>query len=129
MMMAAKDYQSHSYHQQQTRKQDWSIDRWCRNLKVSRRKIEQNPHYKDLATLLMFDQHQSWFNQEDERVWTHCWQWVYSKELPLSGYHKRKLIGIIQGIEYRQQAYQQRQIKRQHIQARIARRRSKLAAV
>ena len=124
-MAKRRDTQSHFYHQFNNNRQDWSIDRWCRRLGISRKKLESHPHIQDVATLLMFDQHQSWFNQEDERVWTHCWQRVYHWELPLSDYHKRRLIGIIQGIEYRRQAYQQRQIKRQHIQARLER---KLAA-
>ena len=125
--MATTDSHSHFYQLTQQRQANTAIDRWCRSLKVSRRRIERNPHFADLATLLMFDQHESWFNQEDKQIWTHCWQWVYSKELPLTLYHKRKLISIIDGIEYRHQAYKQRQRKRQHIQARLQRR--QLAAV
>lgn len=115
-MMATKDYQSHFYQQQQAREQDWSVDRWCRSLKVSRRKIERNPHYKDLATLLMFDSWQGLMTSHDKDIWTHCWQWVYSKELPLTRYHKRKLTGIIDHIELRhtrQWHIEQRRQKRQ----------------
>lgn len=111
------------------RRQDWSIDRWCRGLRISRRKLEQHPHWSDVITLLLFDPYHTWMNQEDHRVWTHCWQRTYWQELPLSPYHRQRLTHIIDGIEYRQQAYNQRQTKRQHIEARIAERRSRLAAV
>ena len=111
------------------RRQDWSIDRLCRGLRISRRKLEQHPHWSDVVTLLLFDPYHTWMNQEDHRVWTHCWQRTYWQELPLSPYHRQRLTHIIDGIEYRKQAYNQRQTKRQHIQARIAERRSRLAAV
>lgn len=117
---------NHTYEYYKNR-QDWAIDRWCRDLKISRKKLEQHPHIEDVATLLMFDHHDSWFNQEDQRIWTHCWQWCYHQERALSQYHKSKLIKIIEGIEFRRQAFGKRQLKRQHIQARIERR--KLAAV
>lgn len=114
---------------QRERRQDWSIDRLCRGLRISREKLEQHPHWSDVVTLLLFDPYHTWMNQEDHRVWTHCWQRTYWQELPLSPCHRQRLTHIIDGIEYRKQAYHQRQTKRQHIQARIAERRSQLAAV
>jgi hypothetical protein len=117
--MAQKNSQSSFYHQRRGNLQDWAIDRWCRQLKISRQKLEQHPHIADVATLLMFDEYDNWLNQQDSKIWQNCWQWVYFGEMPLNKHHRRQLLNIINGIEYRKQAFLQRQLKRQHIQARI----------
>lgn len=122
-----KDYQSYVYHQHCQNQQDWSIDRWCRSLGISRLKLEHHPYFEDVVTLLMFDSWQEHMNQRDRDIWQHCWQWSYQKEFPLSGHHRKRLLNIIDGLEYRHQAYQKRELKRQHIQARLDRR--QLAAV
>lgn len=120
------DSKSHYYQHRQQVLQDHRLRQWCRKNGMSLKKIESHPHINDIATLLMFDEHEPWMNQEDTRIYKHCWQWSYEKEMALTNYHKSKLLGIITGIEYRRQAYQQRQLKRQHIQARSDK---KLAAV
>jgi hypothetical protein len=125
--MAHKDPRSHHYHAFQNNRQDWSIDRWCRGLRIQRQRLEQHPYFGDVATLLMFDAWQSWFNQQDKKIWTQCWIWSWQHKLPLKLYHKQQLLNILAGIEHRKQAFESRQRKRQHIQARIERR--KLAAV
>jgi hypothetical protein len=99
-----KDARSHHYHEFHGNRQNWAIDRWCRDKKISRTKLERHPHFEDVVTLLMFDSHQQLFNDKDRAVWTHCWQWSYHQELPLSGYHRKQLTNIINHIGYRQQA-------------------------
>jgi uncharacterized UBP type Zn finger protein len=84
------------------RKQDAAIERHCRLLKISRKKLESHPNITDLVTLMSFDQHQTWMTEKDQKIWTHTWNWVYHKELPLNAYHQRKLISILDSIEYRQ---------------------------
>jgi len=102
-----------------SRQQDWSIDRWCRGLRISRRSVETHPHIRDVATLLMFDQHQTWMSDRDRNIWTHCWQWTYHRQLPLSQYHRRQLTHIIDHIQLRQ-------CRLKHIQQRQTRRESEI---
>lgn len=83
-------------------KQNRAIDQYCRGLKISRKKIESHPLIADVATLLAFDQHGMWMTEKDQQIWRHSWAWVYHKQLPLNTYHKRKLLSIIDSIEYRQ---------------------------
>lgn len=83
-------------------KQNSAIDRHCRTLKISRNKLETHPCIADLVTLISFDEHQTWMTEKDQQIWRHTWAWVYHKELPLSTYHKRKLISILDSIQYRQ---------------------------
>lgn len=125
----SKDSQSHFYHQQQTQRQNWRISDWAKKQGLSVNKIENHPAISDVAVLLDFDQHSTWFTQKDTEIWTHCWQWCYKHEHPLTKHHKRKLLSIIEGIEYRRQQYQGRLLKRQRIQARLQRKQNKLAAV
>lgn len=119
--MARSDAQSQHYHEFTGNRQNWAIDRWCSGVKISRTKLEQHPYVRDLATMLMFDAWQQYMNQSDHDIWRHCWQSLYHKEIPLSLHQKRKLLNITDGLEYRQQAYRTRELKRQHIQARITR--------
>jgi hypothetical protein len=113
--MAHKDPRSHHYHAFQNNRQDWSIDRWCRGLRIQRQRLEQHPYFGDVATLLMFDAWQSDMTSHDKGIWTHCWQWCYHKQLPLSNYHRRKLVSIVDHIELRQ-------TRHNHIQQRIQKR-------
>lgn len=119
---------NYSYQHQQTR-QNWRISSWARKNGMSLSKIENHPSISDVALLLEFDEHSTWFSQKDTEIWTHCWQWCYKHEHQLTKYHKRKLLSIIDGIEYRRQQYQGRLLKRQKIQARLQRKQNKLAAV
>jgi hypothetical protein len=86
----------------QEQRQNHAIDRHCRLLRISRKKLETHPCIADLVTLIAFDQHQVWMTLKDQQIWRHSWAWVYHKELPLNTYHKRKLNSIIDSIEYRQ---------------------------
>jgi hypothetical protein len=126
--MAAKNTLDHNCNSRLEQRQNQYINQWCYRHAIRRKKIENHPYFADLVTLLMFDDWQDHMNQHDLDIWRHCWQWSYHLELPLSGHHRRKLLNIIEGLQYRQQAYQQRKIKRQHIQARIQNR-QQLAAV
>jgi hypothetical protein len=83
-------------------KQNHAIERHCCRLKISRKKLETHPNIADLVTLVSFDEHQVWMTEKDQKIWTHSWNWVYHKELPLNEYHKRKLISILDSIQYRQ---------------------------
>lgn len=83
-------------------KQNRSVKSFCRGLGISRTKLESHPCIADVATLLAFDQHQTWMTEKDQQIWRHTWAWVYHKELPLNTYHKRKLNSIIDSIQYRQ---------------------------
>jgi len=114
-MLSAKTYT----YQYISNRQDWDIDAWCRKLKITRKKLETHPRIQDVALLLDFDSYQTLMNQKDTDIWTHCWKWVYTKELALTKHHRKQLITIIDGIEYRQQ-------RLNHIQAR---KNKKLAAV
>ena len=114
-LAAEKNY---SYEHQQTR-QDWRISSWARKNGLTLSKIENHPNISQVALLLDFDEHSTWFSQKDTEIWTHCWQWCYKHEHELSKYHKSKLLSIITGIEFRQQ-------RLKHIQAR---QQKKLAAV
>lgn len=125
--MLAIDLKSPLYHSWTAQRQDWRVEKWLRTLRISRTKLETHPYFEDVVTLLMFDSWQQHMNQSDTAIWTHCWQHCYHRELALSDYQKRKLIGIVNGLEYRYQAYKKRELKRQHIRARIERK--KLAAV
>lgn len=104
-----------------SRRQDWSIDRWCRGLRISRSKLEQHPYFEDMVTLLMFDSWQSFMTSRDKDIWQHCWQWSYHRQLPLSGYHRRKLTSIIDHIELRH-------IRQHHIEKRLQKRLAKTSA-
>lgn len=114
-MLSAKNYT----HQYIANRQDWDIDAWCRKLKITRKKLETHPRIQDVALLLDFDSYQTLMNQKDADIWTHCWKWAYAKELALTKHHRRQLITIIDGIEFRQQ-------RLNHIKAR---QNKKLAAV
>lgn len=103
-LLKMTDARSHHYHEFNSNRQNWAIDRWCRDLEISRTKLERHPHFEDVVTLLMFDEWQQHMNSQDRSVWTHCWQWSYHRQFPLSGYHKTKLTQIIDHIGYRQQA-------------------------
>ena len=61
--------------------------------------------------MLIFDRWSSLMTAKDKQIWTHAWQHVYQKEQALTEYLRRKLISIVEGIEFRQ-----RRLK--HIQAR-----------
>jgi hypothetical protein len=121
-LSAEKNY---SRSHQETR-QNWRIGDWAGKNGLSLSKIENHPNIGDVAVLMEFDEHSIWFSPLDTEIWTHCWQWCYKHEHPLSRYHKRRLLSIIEGIEYRRQQYQGRLLKRQKIQARLQK---KLAAV
>jgi hypothetical protein len=126
-LLKMTDARSHHYHEFNSNRQNWAIDRWCRGLRISRIKLERHPHFEDVVTLLMFDSWQNHMNQSDRDIWRHCWQWSYHRQLPLSGHHKTRLLNIVDGLDYRHQAYEKRKLKRQHIKARLDRR--QLAAV
>lgn len=74
-----------------------------RSLGISLAKIEQHPCVADLRTLLDFDRYSAWMTDQDKRIYTHAWQWVYNKELPLNTYIRRRLATIVDNIEYKQQ--------------------------
>jgi hypothetical protein len=83
-------------------KQNYSIESFCRDLNISRKKLETHSCIADVATLLAFDQYQIWMTEKDCEIWRHTWAWVYHRELPLNPYHQRKLNSILDSIEYRQ---------------------------
>ena len=100
-----------------------------KSLGISLTKLERHPCVADLRTLMDFDAYHVWMTAQDQQIYAHAWSWVYSKELPLNTYLKRKLATIVNNIEYRQQQHQQlqqRNQKRQHI---ALRQRSKVAAL
>lgn len=74
-----------------------------KSLGISLAKIESHPCVADLRTLLDFDSYAVWMTEQDKRIYTHAWQWVYNKELPLTKYIKRRLATIVDNIEYKQQ--------------------------
>lgn len=84
-------------------KQDYRIDSFCRDLKISLTKLESHPNIADVRTLLDFRPYQTYMTDKDQQILRHTWAWVYHKELPLNTYHKRKLNTILNSIEYRQQ--------------------------
>lgn len=92
-------------------KQNKTIDAWCRHLGLDRRKVENHPNIPDVRTLL--DVRGFWprMNERDQNIWKMVWKQVYEHEYPLSTWHKKKLLTIVDGIEYRDQALA-------HIQAR-----------
>ena len=104
------------------RRQDWSIDRWCLGLKISRQKLEHHPHFGDLITLLMYDEYDQWLSEIDRTIWRHCWHWVYHWERPLSEYQRSRLISILTHISLRQATVR-------HIRQRQARKQSRLGRV
>lgn len=116
--MARKDLIAHNCNTQLEQRQNRAINRWCYRHKISRNKLETHPFFDDLVSLLMFDEWQQYMNSQDRKIWQHCWQWSYHRELPLSGHHRRKLTSIIDHILLRQQA-------QAHIQARIRQRSAK----
>ena len=98
----SNEYDLQYIRQQARYRQDQKIAKWCRELKISKHKIEHHPYCADIRTLLDFDSLDQWFNEKDRSIWTHCWQWVYTKELPLTEYHRKRLRRILDGIEFRQ---------------------------
>jgi hypothetical protein len=106
-LSAEKNY---SRNHQEVR-QNWRISDWARKHGLSLSKIQYHSNIANVALLLEFDEHSSWFSPKDTEIWTHCWQWCYTHEHELSKYHRRKLLSIIDSIEFRQQ-------RLQHIQAR-----------
>jgi hypothetical protein len=107
------------YDRRKEAQQNWDVSCWLRTRGLSRKKIESHPHFDDIVTLLMFDHWQTHMTSKDLAIWTHCWSWSYSKQLPLSQYHKRKLQSIVDHIELRQ-------LRLKHIQARQTNRASEI---
>lgn len=131
-----KDPQGFFYHQRKEMLQNWAISSWARKNGLSVSKIENHPRIAEVALLLEFDEHSTWFSQKDTEIWTYCWKWCYERELELTPFQKKKLLSIITGIEYRQQLlqktkqeYQARVLKRQKIAERLKKKQNKLAAV
>lgn len=77
-----------------------------KSLGITVAKIESHPCVADLRTLMDFDAYHVWMTDQDKQIYTHAWQWVYNKELPLTKYIKRKLLSIVENIEYKQQRLQ-----------------------
>jgi hypothetical protein len=115
------DAQSHHYHEFTGNRQNWAIDRWCRELKISRTKLEQHPYFEDVVTLLMFDEWQEHMTFIDRQIWTHCWQHSYHREYPLTQYHKNKLRSIVSHIQLRQTAQAHIQARKQKQSAKACR--------
>ena len=81
-------------------KQNYGIDKWCRELGVSRTKIETHPHIADIRVLIELRAYSTYFNKRDNQVYTKIWRQVYEHEYPLTAYHKRKLLQVIASVEY-----------------------------
>jgi hypothetical protein len=113
-------YNNHEVFIKESR-QDRAIDAFCRRHKISRSKLEQHPYLEDVHTMLKFDQWQSLMTAKDRQIWTHAWQHLYHRERALTEYLQRKLISIVEGIEFRQQRLKHIQARQQRKAASIAR--------
>lgn len=92
-------------------RQDRAIDKFCTRHRISRAKLEQHPHIADVYTMLVFDRWSNLMTDKDRQIWTHAWQHIYHRENALTEYLRRKLVSIVEGIEFRQR-------RSKHIQAR-----------
>ena len=87
-----------NYNYQQN-KQNWSIDAWCRQLGIDRHSLETHPNVKDLRVLLDYDQYNHLMTKKDREIWTHAWNWVYRKQLPISIYINKRLLSIVENCK------------------------------
>jgi len=81
-------------------RQNYGIDKWCRELGISRKKIEAHPHIADIRVLIELRAYSTYFNKKDTQVFTKIWHQVYEHEYPLTAYHKHKLLQVVASVEF-----------------------------
>lgn len=77
-------------------RQQWNIDRWCREQGIDRKTLETHPCVGDIRTLLDFDQYDHLMSAKDKEIWTQAWHWVYRKRLPINVYIEKRLLSIVE---------------------------------
>lgn len=90
-----KELNSSSTHEFNNQRQQWNIDKWCRSLGITRKDLENHSCVGDIRVLLDFDQYDHLMNQRDRAVWTHAWNWVYKKQLPINVWLEKRLLSIV----------------------------------
>ena len=90
------------YHRNELFQQNRDINSWLYNLGMSRHKIESHPCVADIRLLLDLSKYKNKFSNKDYEIFDKIWKNVYINEYPLTNHYKYKLLGIIDGIEYRQ---------------------------
>lgn len=87
-------------------KQSYEIRQWARAIGVNPRefenKIETHPKLEDVRVLIDIKNYAVYFNAKDTQVVNKIWYQVYEHEYPLSEYHRRKLLQVLDSVEYTQ---------------------------
>ena len=85
-------------------KQSYEIRQWARQLGIEVKdfetKIASHPNVSDLDILLDLNMYKHFFNKKDTQVFTHIWHQVYKLEYPLSAYHRKKLVQVVDSTEF-----------------------------
>ena len=85
-------------------KQSYEIRQWARQLGIEVKdfetKIASHPNVSDLDILLDLNMYKHFFNKKDTQVFKHIWHQVYKLEYPLSAYHRKKLVQVVDSTEF-----------------------------
>ena len=76
--------------------QDRAIDLWAREQGLDLKTLTTHPCVRDIQTLLDFDQLSHLMTPKDKQIWTHAWQWVAVKQLPINVYIQKRLSSIVE---------------------------------
>ncbi len=101
------DHQSHYYHEQNQRQQDWAIGPWLRKKGMTVKDLDSHPQVDDLITLITIRE-QLWYSMthREQCSWGKYWDLVYQYKYPLSQKFWNKFNTIAKQIDNRQQTRQ-----------------------
>jgi hypothetical protein len=102
------DSQSHYYHEQTQRKQDWAIGPWLRKKGMTVKDLDSHPQVDDLIILINI-RDQLWYamTHREQCSWGKYWDLVYQYQYPLTQKFWNKFNTIAKQIDNRQQTRQQ----------------------
>lgn len=84
--------------------QSYEIRQWARQLGIAvqdfESKIARHPSVADLCILLDLNMYKHFFNKKDQQVFRHIWHQVYQLEYPLTAYHRKKLVQVVDSTDY-----------------------------
>lgn len=80
-------------------RQEFNIKKWCKEQGLDLTTIETHPRLVDVRALLDFDIYDGLMTKKDKEIWTHAWNWVYKKQLPISVYIEQRLLSIVENCQ------------------------------
>lgn len=109
-----QDYQSHFYHEFQSRKQDWDIGRWLRGHGITLQDLDNHPRIDDVILLINIRQ-SLWtvMTKEEQASWGGYWNSVCYNKNKLKLKALKLFENIAQEIIVRQQRIHQIRLKHQ----------------